>query len=165
MCRICKILESLSFAAETYFCEFLSYPNWLYDQMNFFIGKFHYKTIILWNREQKVTPKLFCLSSTGKYEVARSGWWRNEVSSSLNFIEHYEGNADLCAFPWGSVALVGCSSGITALTWGRWKIWKNLLQGADETANTRVWSLLGNNIKSLNMGVVLKWQKYNLSLS
>lgn len=71
MSGICKILQSLSFAAETYFCEFLSYPNWLYDQMNFVIGKFHFKAVTVWNRKQKVTPKLFCLSSAGNYEVAR----------------------------------------------------------------------------------------------
>lgn len=73
MSGICKILESLSFDAETYFCGFLSYPNWLYDHMNFVIGKFHFTAIIIWNRKQKVTRKLFCLSSMGNYEVARSG--------------------------------------------------------------------------------------------
>lgn len=71
MSGICKILESLSFAAETYFCEFLSYPNQLYKQMNFVVGKFNFKAIILW--KERVTTKLFSLSSTGNYEAARSG--------------------------------------------------------------------------------------------
>lgn len=72
MSGICKILESGYFAAETFCCDFLSYPNWLYGQINFLVGKFHYKGIILQNRKQTVTPKLFCLS-TGNYEIARGG--------------------------------------------------------------------------------------------
>lgn len=76
MSGICEILESLSFAAETYFCEFHSYPNWLYDQMNFVIEKFHFKAVILWNRKQKVSSKLSAFPAQA-VEVARSGRWRN----------------------------------------------------------------------------------------
>lgn len=73
MSGICKILESLSFAAETYFCEFLSYPNQLYKQMNFVVGKFNFKAIILWKERKLPSFLAFPAQATMKLQGVVDG--------------------------------------------------------------------------------------------